>query len=75
MPGSSPFLRSRGCRRLPDDDFMALWKAIILDHHLKDLILAQAVLNFTLRPRIHRRSEQERAPTPKSISLEQHLTA
>lgn len=36
MPGSSPFLRSRGCRRLPDDDFMALWEAIILDRHLKD---------------------------------------
>ena len=41
-------------RRLPDDDFMALWEAIILDRALKDRLLSQAVLNFTLRPRIHR---------------------
>jgi len=41
-------------RRLPDDDFMALWEAIVLDRTLKDRLLSQAVLNFTLRPRIHR---------------------
>ena len=42
------------CRRVPDDDFMALWEAIVLDPSLKDRLLSQAVLNFTLRPRIHR---------------------
>ncbi len=42
------------CRRVPDDDFMALWEAIVLDRALKDRLLSQAVLNFTLRPRIHR---------------------
>ena len=39
------------CRRVPDDDFMALWEAIVLDPSLKDRLLSQAVLNFTLRPR------------------------
>lgn len=44
-------LDSRG---LPDDDFDALWDAIILDKELKDQLHAQAVLNFILRPRVKR---------------------
>lgn len=41
-------------RRLPDDDFLAQWKAIILDPALKERLLAQAIINFTVRPRIDR---------------------
>jgi pachytene checkpoint protein 2 len=41
-------------RDLPDDDFNALWDSIILDKEVKDRLHAQAVLNFTLRPRVKR---------------------
>ncbi len=41
-------------RDLPDDDFDALWDSIILDKEVKDQLHAQAVLNFTLRPRVKR---------------------
>ena len=43
-----------GSRDLPDDDFDALWNSIIIDKELKDRLLAQAVLNFTLRPQARR---------------------
>lgn len=36
-------------RDLPDPDFDGLWNAIILPQQIKDRLLAQAVLNFTLR--------------------------
>lgn len=36
-------------RYLPDPDFHALWDAIIVDGSVKDRLLAQAILNFTLR--------------------------
>jgi pachytene checkpoint protein 2 len=36
-------------RNLPDPDFRALWDAIIIDEAVKDRLLGQAVLNFTLR--------------------------
>jgi SpoVK/Ycf46/Vps4 family AAA+-type ATPase len=39
-------------RSLPDPGFDSLWDAIILDQHLKDRLLSQAVLNFTVRPRL-----------------------
>ena len=39
-------------RRLPDAEFDGVWDSIILDPSLKDRVLAQAVLNFTARPRL-----------------------
>ncbi len=39
---------------LPHEDFDALWDSIILDKETKDRLHAQAVLNFTLRPRVKR---------------------
>src|SRR6266446_8668756 len=43
-------------RNLPDPEFSALWDAIIVDESVKDRLLAQAILNFTLRtnPKIKR---------------------
>ena len=41
-------------RRLPDTDFDCVWNSIILPPGLKDQVLAQAVLNFTTRPRLQK---------------------
>jgi SpoVK/Ycf46/Vps4 family AAA+-type ATPase len=41
-------------RSLPDDEFQDLWDAIIVDQSLKDRLLGQAVLNFTLRANLKR---------------------
>lgn len=41
-------------RDLPDEGFLALWDAILVDASLKDRLLSQAVLNFTVRPRVSR---------------------
>lgn len=43
-------------RNLPDPEFSALWDAIIVDESIKDRLLAQAILNYTLRtnPKIKR---------------------
>jgi pachytene checkpoint protein 2 len=41
-------------RHLPDASFDAQWDAIVIDSILKDALLAQGVLNFTLRPRVDR---------------------
>jgi len=41
-------------RNLPDTSFDALWDAVIVEQALKDQILSQAVLNFTLRPKVDR---------------------
>lgn len=41
-------------RNLPDAEFHSLWDAIILDQEQKDRLLAQAVLNFTVRPKVDR---------------------
>ncbi|MBA3920407.1 MAG: ATP-binding protein [Nostocaceae cyanobacterium] len=41
-------------RKLPDEEFLKLWNAIILDSEVKDRLLSQAVLNFTLRPKVNR---------------------
>jgi SpoVK/Ycf46/Vps4 family AAA+-type ATPase len=40
------------CRLLPDADFDAQWDAIVVAPALKEELLAQGVLNFTLRPRV-----------------------
>lgn len=41
-------------RVLPDDSFGALWDAIVLETETKDRLLSQALLNFSLRPRVSR---------------------
>ncbi len=41
-------------RRLPSPDFSALWDAVIVPVELKDRLLSQAILNFTLRGRLDR---------------------
>ncbi len=41
-------------RSLPDDSFDSLWESVITAKGVKDRLLAQAVLNFTLRPRVDR---------------------
>lgn len=41
-------------RNLPDVSFDAQWDAIVADATLKDELLAQGVLNFTLRSRVDR---------------------
>lgn len=41
-------------RRLPDAKLGALWDSIILEEALKTQLLAQAVLNFTLRGKVDR---------------------
>ena len=41
-------------KNLPDRSFLELWDAIIVDQMVKDRLLAQAVLNFTLRPKLRR---------------------
>jgi SpoVK/Ycf46/Vps4 family AAA+-type ATPase len=41
-------------RELPDVSFDSQWDAIVVDPALKDEILAQGVLNFTLRSRVDR---------------------
>ncbi len=39
-------------RLLPDDQFDREWNAIIVDQDIKDRLLGQAVLNFTLRQKV-----------------------
>jgi SpoVK/Ycf46/Vps4 family AAA+-type ATPase len=41
-------------RMLPDDDFLALWDAILIDSDIKDRMLSQALLNFTIRQKVDR---------------------
>lgn len=41
-------------RLLPSDDFIALWDAILIDPALKDRLMAQSLLNFTMRPKVDR---------------------
>jgi SpoVK/Ycf46/Vps4 family AAA+-type ATPase len=41
-------------RYLPDKEFDAQWDAIVVEPALKDELLAQGVLNFTLRPHVRR---------------------
>lgn len=41
-------------QRLPDPALGALWDSIILDQALKDQLLSQAIINFTVRPKVSR---------------------
>lgn len=41
-------------RELPDADFGELWEAIKVESHIKDRLLGQAVLNFTMRGQVPR---------------------
>jgi len=41
-------------RALPDSDFTALWDAVIVDASIKDRLLGQAVLNFSIRHKLNR---------------------
>jgi pachytene checkpoint protein 2 len=41
-------------RKLPDPELGALWDSIVLDAAIKEQLLSQAVLNFTLRPKVKR---------------------
>jgi len=41
-------------RALPDTSFQEMWESIILDPALKSRLLCQAILNFTLRPKLKR---------------------
>lgn len=41
-------------RALPDPELGALWDSIILEDGIKDRLLSQAVLNYTLRPKVAR---------------------
>lgn len=41
-------------RALPDTDLSTLWDSIFVEDGIKDRLLAQAVLNYTLRPKVER---------------------
>lgn len=41
-------------KNLPDPEFQDLWESIIIEQNVKDRLLAQAVLSFTLRPKLRR---------------------
>jgi AAA+ superfamily predicted ATPase len=41
-------------RALPQADLDALWDSIIVDDSIKDRLLSQAILNYTLRPKVPR---------------------
>lgn len=39
---------------LPQSDLAALWKSIVIDEDVKNRLVSQAVINFTVRPKVHR---------------------
>lgn len=41
-------------RLLPNDEFLALWDAILISEEVKERMLANAALNFTVRPKVDR---------------------
>jgi len=41
-------------RLLPSDEFLALWDAILVEQGLKERLLSQSMLNFTIRPKVDR---------------------
>jgi len=41
-------------RPLPDEIFHGFWNAVIVEQCIKDRLLAHAILNFTLRPKLDR---------------------
>lgn len=57
QPTPNMMTRPKGIQRirtLPDNELDALWHSIIVDDVLKDQLLSQAVLNFTVRPEVKR---------------------
>jgi pachytene checkpoint protein 2 len=51
-PAGEPIKGIAAAHALPHAPFSQLWEAILLDGDQKDRLLAQAVLSFTLRPRV-----------------------
>lgn len=57
---STPVVESIGApgiherRRLPDSNFKALWASIILPPDIKEMLVCQAALNFTMRAKVSR---------------------
>lgn len=51
-PTAEPIKGIAASHALPHAPFSKLWEAILLDGDQKDRLLAQAVLSFTLRPRV-----------------------
>ena len=51
-PAGEPIKGIAAAHALPHTPFSKLWEAILLDGDQKDRLLAQAVLSFTLRPRV-----------------------
>src|SRR5450830_1347436 len=41
-------------RALPDPELAALWDSIVVEDGVKERLLSQAVLNYTLRPKVER---------------------
>jgi len=41
-------------RRLPDPELGTLWESIVIEEGLKERLLSQAVLNFTMRGKVDR---------------------
>jgi AAA+ superfamily predicted ATPase len=41
-------------RLLPSDDFLAVWDAILIDPTIKERLMSQSLLNFTVRPKVDR---------------------
>ena len=41
-------------RSLPDDGFDSLWDSVFIEQELKDRLLGQSLLNFTLRSKVNR---------------------
>lgn len=41
-------------RMLPSDEFLGLWDAILVDEEIKERMLSQALLNFTIRKQVDR---------------------
>ena len=41
-------------RGLPDPELATLWDSIVVENGIKERLLAQAVLNYTLRPKVQR---------------------
>lgn len=40
--------------KLPDTSLGALWDSIVMDEALKKQLLSQAIVNFTVRPKVER---------------------
>ena len=57
MGNGSSGLQAQGIldsRNLPDGNFTSTWDAIIVHKQVKDRLLSQAILNFTMRPKVNR---------------------